>query len=288
MGVDNASTDHTREVVEQAAELASCTVRYILEKEPGVSFARNRGVKSAQGEWIYFFDDDELAEPNLLVELLNGVKVNNVKCAGGGIKLQFVSDDLESQVEPRNLKPWVRVMFNCTERIGEFYNRKDTPGTGNMLVHRDIFDSIGLFRIDLVEGGEDTDLYHRMRAAGFEACHVAEAVVHHRVPEFRMEPKYIKLASLRMGSHVARREHEEFSPVAFPFRILARAGQTYLLHGSRLIFAYLGGDKESILERQSKWWLGQGYLGAALNFMLHNDNASGALEFRNERKAAGT
>ena len=285
--VDNASSDHTADVIHQAAESSSCPVRYVMEKEPGVSFARNTGVRSAKGQWIYFFDDDQLAEPQLLVEMLKGAKENNVKCTGGGMKLKFVCDDLVTLAEPRNLKPWVRVMFNCTQTT-DVYSRKDTPGTGNMMVHREIFDKIGLFRTDLVEGGEDTDLYHRMRAVGYEACHVPNAVVHHCIPEFRLEPKYLKLASLRMGSHVARREYQEFSRLVFPFRIVARAGQAYGVHGSRLAFAYLGGDKEAILERQCKWWLGQGYLAAALKFLVYNEEAKSNLEFRNERKTAET
>ncbi len=283
--VDNASTDHTAEVVQQAIESSSCSVRYVFEKQPGVSFARNTGVREGKGDWFYFFDDDELAEPELLIEMLKGLKENNMKCAGGGIKLRFVVEDGGEEVEEkRNLKPWVRVMLNCSEDTGPFYDRKNTPGTGNMIVHREIFDKIGLFRTDLVEGGEDTDLFHRMRAMGYEACHVPKAIVHHRVPEFRLEPKFMRLASLRMGSHVARREYEEFGTFMFSLRIIARAVQAYLVHGSRLLFALLGGDKEAILERKCKWWLGQGYLSAAIKFLIYKDKASSTLEFRSERK----
>jgi len=286
--VDNASTDHTAEVIHKAIESSSdCTVRYVLEEQPGVSFARNCGVQNAKGEWIYFFDDDELAEPDLLIQFLKALKKNGLKYAGGGIKIRFVSDDLETEVPPRDLKPWVMIMFNSSEdKTDELYTRKEAPGTGNMMVHRDAFDEVGLFRTDLIEGGEDTDLFHRMRAAGYEACHVPEALVHHRVPEYRIEPKYMKMASLRMGSHVARREYGEFSRIVFPFRIVARIVQTYFFHGTRLLTSFVGGDKELILERQCKWWLAKGYLGAAFKFLFQGDKATSTLDFRNERKPA--
>ena len=289
--VDNASKDHTPEVVKQAAATASnCQVRYIMESQPGVSFARNCGVREALGQWLVFFDDDELAEPEWLIQLLRAAEEKNVKCVGGGIHMCLIAEDGSKKEQPRNLKPWVRVMFNCTRDIteGRFYNRTMTPGTGNMLVHRDIFDKIGLFRTDLVEGGEDTDLFHRMRAAGFEAFHAPKAIVHHRVPEFRLEPKYMKLASLRMGSHVARREFRDFNRITYPFVIIARAVQTGLLHSSRLMLAVISADKEAILEKKCKWWLGQGYLQAASRFLLFNENAKSALEFRNERKPASS
>lgn len=288
--VDNASTDHTADVIHQAIEsAATCPVRYVSEKRPGVSFARNCGVQSANGEWIYFFDDDELAEPDLLIQYLKVLRANGLKYAGGAIKIRFVSDDMETEVAARDLKPWVRVMFSSTDgKTGEFYDRKETPGAGNLMVHRDAFDEIGLFRTDLVEGGEDTDFFHRMRAAGYEACHVPKAIVHHRVPEFRIEPKYMKMASLRMGSHVARREYGEFSRIVFPFRIVGRSLQTYLVHGVRLLMALMGGDRESILERQCKWWLGKGYLAAAIKFLFRGQQASSTLSFRNERKPASS
>lgn len=288
--VDNASTDHTPDVVQQAAASSACSVRYVMEKQPGVSFARNCGVREACGQWLVFFDDDELAEPDLLVQLLKAAEKKQVKCVGGAIKLCLIGENGEDKTEQRNLRPWVRVMFNCTRdmTVGQFYNRTCTPGTGNMLVHRDIFDKIGLFRTDLVEGGEDTDLYHRMRGAGFAVYYSPEALVHHRVPEFRLEPKYMKLASLRMGGHVARREYQHYNKLTYPMVIVARGLQTSLLHGSCLVFALIGGNKEAVLERKCKWWLGQGYLQAAMRFLFYKDAAVSSLQFRNERKPASS
>lgn len=282
--IDNASTDNTRDVVMLAAQDSKCVVRYEMESQPGVSFARNRGVKESNSDWMAFFDDDELADPDWLIQLLKAAKENQVKCVGGAINLHLLRDN---GVE-RNLRPWVRVMFNCTRdmQVGQLYDRKCTPGTGNMAVHRDVFDKIGLFRTDLVEGGEDTDLFHRMREAGFEAYYSPHALVHHRVSESRLEPKYMRLASMRMGGHVARREYRDFSRISYPFVVIARAVQTGLLHGSRLLWAMMKGERESILERKCMWWLGQGYLRAAIRFMLYKEQVASSLEFRNERKPA--
>lgn len=288
--VDNASTDHTPEVVKKAAEHSACTVRYVKETQPGVSFARNCGVNNSEGEWMVFFDDDELAEPDLLIQLLKSANKHQVKCTGGSIKLCLLNEAGEDITDQRDLKPWVRIMFNCTRDITEglFYSRTFTPGTGNMMVHRDVFDKIGLFRTDLVEGGEDTDLFYRMHEAGFKAYHEPQALVHHRVPEFRTEHKYMKMASLRMGSHVARREYREYSRITYPFVIIARAAQTGLVHGSRLLFSFIGGDKEAILEKKCKWWLGKGYLQSAFRFLFFKESGTSKFEFRSERKPAGS
>ena len=62
--IDNNSSDATPQVFDEVATQFSYPVRRIFESQPGVVYARNRGVAEAQGEWIAFFDDDQLADPD--------------------------------------------------------------------------------------------------------------------------------------------------------------------------------------------------------------------------------
>ena len=60
--VDDGSTDNTSELVRRFP-----AVKLIrLEKSRGVSFARNRGVVEAQGDWVGFLDSDDLWEQGKL------------------------------------------------------------------------------------------------------------------------------------------------------------------------------------------------------------------------------
>ena len=68
--VDNASTDATKAVVQQAAAEAPAPVRYVHHDVPGDAPPRNRGIAEARGTWIAFFDDDQLAAPDWLLQLL--------------------------------------------------------------------------------------------------------------------------------------------------------------------------------------------------------------------------
>ena len=61
--VDNASTDDTKALVEDVAAEAPVRVRYLYEETPGPGAARNCGLAHAQGEWIAFFDDDDVPAP---------------------------------------------------------------------------------------------------------------------------------------------------------------------------------------------------------------------------------
>ena len=280
--IDNASTDHTEDAVKQVAEKSDCQIRYVMESQPGVSFARNRGIQESNATWIAFFDDDELAEPDWLLQLLTAATENQVKCVGGGVKLKFRGGS------DRKLRPWVRVMFGSTDDMegGRIYDGKRVPGAGNMLIHKEVFEKIGFFRTDLVEGGEDTDLYHRMRRAGFEAYHTPLAVIHHQIPTSRIEPKYLRSTSMRMGVHIARREFENYGRWMFPFVILGRMVQTAVVHIPKLLLAKLSGDKELVLERNCYWWMWQGYFQAAFRFVFLRDETVTGLEFRGEREVA--
>ena len=55
--VDNASTDHTAEVI-KTSQLSQLPVRYWHEPKPGQSNARNSGMANTAGEVIIFTDDD--------------------------------------------------------------------------------------------------------------------------------------------------------------------------------------------------------------------------------------
>ncbi len=54
--VDNASTDHTADVVKKFTN--AIPIRRVLESKPGLSNARNAGVAAATGDYILWTDDD--------------------------------------------------------------------------------------------------------------------------------------------------------------------------------------------------------------------------------------
>ena len=279
--VDNASSDNTPDVVKQAAESAGCTIRYVREEQPGVSFARNRGLQESEATWIAFFDDDEIAEPDWLLQLLKTAEDQDVKIVGGGVRLKL------DEGSDRQLRPWVRVMLGCTETMtAEMYDGKRVPTTGNMLIHTEIFEKIGMFRTDLVEGGEDTDVYHRARVEGYEAYHAPQALTHHQIPPFRIEPKYLCSTSMRMGSHIARREFEQYGLLKFTLVALARLAKTVLVYIPKLLLAKLGGDKEAILEQNCYWWMWKGYLKTAFRLPVSKKESANPLSFRQERQLA--
>lgn len=65
--VDNASTDHSLQVLEDfASGHSSMHITVAVEPKPGACAARNRGLAMASGEWVAFFDSDDVMHPTLL------------------------------------------------------------------------------------------------------------------------------------------------------------------------------------------------------------------------------
>src|SRR3954466_1676472 len=56
--VDNNSTDNTRQVIEAFVAASRCSVRYVCERQQGVSHARNAGIAASTAPLLAFFDDD--------------------------------------------------------------------------------------------------------------------------------------------------------------------------------------------------------------------------------------
>ena len=72
--IDNASTDDTPRVVEAAANPSPpFPIRRVLEPRQGSSFARNRAVDEARGDFIFFLDDDATADREWLRAMLSAL-----------------------------------------------------------------------------------------------------------------------------------------------------------------------------------------------------------------------
>jgi glycosyltransferase involved in cell wall biosynthesis len=65
--VDNASTDHTAQIVARYASQAN--VRYVLEKRIGLCIARNTGWQAAAAGYVALFDDDAIAQSGWLAAI---------------------------------------------------------------------------------------------------------------------------------------------------------------------------------------------------------------------------
>jgi len=203
--VDNGSTDATPAAVAEFAKSARFAVRRVFEDRLGSSFARNRAVAESRAEYIFFIDDDALAEPAWAIEMLAVLVSRGLDGACGMVVPRWIA------APPPWLGPslWVKLAVHDREKIeagpvghaevlGNYFS-------ANVGLRRDAFERFGGFREDLgnVGGnpmsGEDTDLFARIIAGGGKMGFAPRAVVGHLIPAERMTREYLLRKSFAYG-----------------------------------------------------------------------------------------
>ncbi len=188
--VDNASnTDATVRYVET---LADPRVRLVSETLPGLSRARNAGVRAATTEIIAFTDDDVVVDPDWLRGLANGFgRGDRVACVCGIVPSGEIRTPAQAYFDRR-----VGWASSCTQRLFDMAAPpKDVPlfpfqvgiyGTGaNFAVARSAVLELGGFDEALgagapTNGGEDLDMFFRMLTGRRQLAYEPAAIVWHR------------------------------------------------------------------------------------------------------------
>jgi glucosyl-dolichyl phosphate glucuronosyltransferase len=182
-----------------------------FDQEIGISSARNFGVKTAQGDYIAFIDDDAIADYHWLEELRMGFETAQI--VGG-------------QVKPLYLVPppdwWTQEVFGAIAGVGNL-SSEGIFGC-NMAMKADVFKTVGLFNPDLgrkkgkLLSCEENDFFDRAKRKGVIFKIVRAAVVNHKVPAKRMTLRYILRWSYYNGK--SQRIYQEFSPLKTCFQII--------------------------------------------------------------------
>jgi len=192
--VDNAPrSSATREVVEGLAA-RDARFRYVLEARPGLSIARNTGLRAATGDVVAFTDDDVRVDPLWVHGLVRGfARRDDVACVTGLAAAASLDSPLEAYFDGR--VSWAAVRAPRVFDLGA--GREDGPlypfaagvfGTGaNFAVRRSVMLALGAFDEALgagapTRGGEDLDAFVKVVLEGYALAFEPSAVVwhHHR------------------------------------------------------------------------------------------------------------
>lgn len=79
--IDDGSTDGTLPLCRVLAE-AEPAIRILESNHVGVSAARNIGLATVRGDFVFFMDSDDVIHPQLLEALVNGLKTTDAAIAG--------------------------------------------------------------------------------------------------------------------------------------------------------------------------------------------------------------
>ena len=149
-----------------------------------------------------FIDDDEVPSKEWMKHLAACQQAYGADVVSGPVIPHFMSE----------VPQWIsagRFFENPRYATGTVLSR---VGAGNVLIRMEVFKRIGLFdeRFALT-GGEDTDLFLRLKKSGGLIVWTDEAIVVEWIPASRATLKYILQGAYRMGMTVGLRARKSQS-----------------------------------------------------------------------------
>jgi len=194
--VDNNSTDDTRQVVESFT--ARLPVRYVFEPNQGLSYARNRAVSEAKGEYILWTDDDVLVSHNWLEAYMCAFqRYPDGAFFGGPVEAWFEGQPPEWLVRTLHAVGSAYALRNLGRDERELGGRSDDFPYGANYALSMRWQKRYQYDVALgVKGnarvlGEETDLLQQIVRDAGKGYWVPDAVVRHWIPKHRQTTGYL-------------------------------------------------------------------------------------------------
>lgn len=189
-------------VVNGDEQLPTVEGEAIVVREPqlGIPQARNRAIEVARdidADFLAFVDDDEVVEPDWLVELLAGLRRHEADAATGPVISRLPPST------PRHVANhpiFAAVVRPTGSAVRDAY-------TGNLLVSAAVL-ARSDFRFDerlALTGGEDTELSRRLSGQGVRFVWIQNAVVIEDVPPIRANVRWLLRRSIQIGANRVQR-----------------------------------------------------------------------------------
>ncbi len=205
--VDNNSTDGTPGIYKTWREHnPDGNFQYLSEHRQGASFARNTGATHAKTEWLCFMDDDAVAFPDFVANIIkHTLEKPTIVGFGGKIIPKYI---------PK--KP-VWMSYYVSSLVGNFdysqvpcaFKKGKYPLESNMIIKKSVFDQIGGFNTTLPGvvgtlriGGEGKELFFKVIGLGEEIYYDPNIIVYHVVETSKLTKEYL----YRVASGIGRGE----------------------------------------------------------------------------------
>lgn len=197
--VENDETPRCKSVIDEFAAQTSWPVRYDLEPQRGMPYARNRVLDMATAEgcvFLTFVDDDNLVTPGWLPRITGAIRGGDMDLVGGPIR--FVGP--QAPMSAINIAALNRQQYQQARRLKrrQRHVAAGTVHTTNVYTHNwcarmSTVQKYGLrFNESLAgEGGDDTQFSRDMASHGGRVGWVNDAEVLETLPLRRLSAGYL-------------------------------------------------------------------------------------------------
>lgn len=195
--VNNNSTDKTHEVAENFASLHP-NVSIFIEKNQGLSHARNRGFYEANSDWVIYLDDDAKAHKDFVERAIWIIENTEYQCFGG-MYLPWYHHGKPYWYKEKYGTNRMRYKTISTLKNGEY-------ACGGIMAYKvDLLKKYKGFSTklgmngDKVAYGEETELQVRMRRDGMKIAYDPLLKMDHLVADYKLNIDWFFKAHFALG-----------------------------------------------------------------------------------------
>lgn len=199
---NNNSTDSTEELADNYIKEYPNRIKYIKEPRQGVHFARNSAAKIADGEILYFTDDDMIADRNLLSEIVKVFELDS--------KIASVTGRVLPKWEV-NPPEWIlKLCYNELLSLNDpqedlIVSSKDcNVYSCHQAILRHVFFASGGFNPENTAGewiGDgETGLNIKIKELGYKFGYNGSSIIYHIIPPQRLTQSYLNKRLANQGN----------------------------------------------------------------------------------------
>ena len=197
--VNNNSNDNTSKIAQEHWDLFKCFTpfRIVDESQPGLSFARKKGVNTSKAEYVLFCDDDNWLNENYVktaCEIMDSDNSIAALCGKNVAEYEVAPDDFVLQHEEA-----FAVGYDDLESC--YLEGRKTPWGAGMVLRKSFLDKLDALNfksllsdrkgMELSSGG-DTELCYLLKLCGFKWRYDTRLELKHYIPKERSNYAYLK------------------------------------------------------------------------------------------------
>lgn len=223
---DNHSQDSTKKMVQEMCINSKFPIIYHFEEKQGVHFARNAAAKIAKGEFLYYTDDDMIAEADLIYELVKTMSIDPcISTATGRILPEW-------ETTPPN---WVKkYMENAKLSLNNppeelIISKRDCMiFSCHQMIRKEAFFKAGGYNPENTKGvwiGDgETGLNLKLEKLGYKFAYTGKSVIRHFIPRKRMTLGYLIIRLVNQANSDSYTDYRRELPSHFKLikRVVSR------------------------------------------------------------------
>jgi glycosyltransferase involved in cell wall biosynthesis len=157
--VDDGSEDNTVEIVKRILDEMDIDSRILSRKWQGLGSARNTVIRNALGDYIVWVDADEILAKDFVKKQIDKIE--------GSLKAAIVTGKF-GILQDENIVLALDLIPNAVEYARQDWKAESKfPGTGGSTYRVAAAKQVGGFNEKIVGLGEDIEIAHRIRRAGW-------------------------------------------------------------------------------------------------------------------------